>query len=198
MNSKYLMFIAIIFFGTFASGLCNNLTNTFRIISRNEWGAELPRLPPIELKVYPAPFVIITHTLTEHCSNERTCGKLIRGIQDMHMLQIGWNDIAHNFLVGGDGNIYEGRGWNVEGAHTRKFNHRSIAIAFMGDYSETPATQQQLDVVKNFIQYSAQAGKIASNYKLVCQRQAEFTRNPGDILYEIIKTWDHFVPGLVY
>jgi peptidoglycan recognition protein len=29
----------------------------------------------------------------------------------------GWSDIGYNFIVGEDGNVYEGRGWTKVGAH---------------------------------------------------------------------------------
>ena len=38
------------------------------------------------------------------------------------------------FQVGGDGLIYEGRGWNKTGTHTIGFNDRSIGISFIGTY----------------------------------------------------------------
>ena len=34
----------------------------------------------------------------------------------------GWNDIGYSFLIGGDGLMYEGRGWNIQGAHTLNYN----------------------------------------------------------------------------
>jgi hypothetical protein len=43
-----------------------------------------------------------------------------------------FSDIAYNFLVGGDGKIYEGRGWDAEGAFARGFNKKSLGIAFIG------------------------------------------------------------------
>jgi hypothetical protein len=45
-----------------------------------------------------------------------------RGIQDWHISGNGWCDIGYSFLVGGDGNVYEGRGWDEIGAHTGGFN----------------------------------------------------------------------------
>ena len=30
----------------------------------------------------------------------------------------GWFDIGYNFIVGEDGNVYEGRGWTKIGAHS--------------------------------------------------------------------------------
>ena len=34
----------------------------------------------------------------------------------------GWRDIGYNFVIGGDGHVYEGRGWKVVGAHTSGYN----------------------------------------------------------------------------
>lgn len=64
---------------------------------------------------------------------------LVRNIQCFHIESRNWNDIAYNFLIGGDGNIYEGRGWGHVGGHTRGFNLKSIGISFVGCFmGETP------------------------------------------------------------
>lgn len=39
-----------------------------------------------------------------------------------------WADIGYNFLVGEDGNVYEGRGWTQVGAQTLNYNSKSIGI----------------------------------------------------------------------
>jgi len=46
-----------------------------------------------------------------------------------------WADIGYNFLVGEDGNVYEGRGWDKQGAHSKLFNSKSIGICIIGDYT---------------------------------------------------------------
>lgn len=40
-----------------------------------------------------------------------------------------------SFLIGGDGKVYEGRGWHKEGAHTYRYNKNSIGIAFIGTFT---------------------------------------------------------------
>lgn len=42
---------------------------------------------------------------------------------------------SSSFLIGNDGNVYEGAGWNKVGAHTLGYNRKSIGIAFIGDFS---------------------------------------------------------------
>lgn len=45
------------------------------------------------------------------------------------------HDHPHSFLIGEDGLVYEGRGWDTEGAHTGStWNPMSIGISFMGNY----------------------------------------------------------------
>jgi N-acetylmuramoyl-L-alanine amidase len=46
-----------------------------------------------------------------------------------------WPDIGYNFLVGEDGNVYEGRGWDAVGAHAVPYNSNSIGICVIGDFT---------------------------------------------------------------
>lgn len=50
-----------------------------------------------------------------------------------------------SFLIGEDGLVYEGRGWNTKGDHAGRFwNPMSIGITFMGNYmGECPASQDR-------------------------------------------------------
>lgn len=50
-----------------------------------------------------------------------------------------WDDIGYNFLAGEDGNIYEGRGWGIKGAHSPSYNAISLGICLIGDFSSIPA-----------------------------------------------------------
>lgn len=54
--------------------------------------------------------------------------------QNYHMNQKKWNDIGYNFLVGEDGNVYEGRGWGQHGAHSVSYNSKSIGICLIGNF----------------------------------------------------------------
>lgn len=54
------------------------------------------------------------------------------------MDQRGWDDIGYSFLIGEDGRVYEGRGWDRVGAHAPQYNHVSIGVCFLGDFSGDP------------------------------------------------------------
>jgi N-acetylmuramoyl-L-alanine amidase len=111
----------------------------------------------------------------------------------MHVMQVGWSDISDNFLVGGDGNVYEGRGYYYEGAYSKRYAYKSINVAFMGDYKRTAPTQLQLNALRNFLEFSVRTQKIYHDYELLGLRQVEPLWSPGDQLYEAIKTFPNWV-----
>lgn len=39
-----------------------------------------------------------------------------------------------SFAIGGDGKVYEGRGFNRVGAHAPKYNDKSIGIVLIGNW----------------------------------------------------------------
>ncbi|CAG0895685.1 unnamed protein product, partial [Darwinula stevensoni] len=49
-----------------------------------------------------------------------------------------WNcgtlELLRTFLVGEDGSVYEGRGWDRVGAHALNYNTRSIGISILGNF----------------------------------------------------------------
>jgi N-acetylmuramoyl-L-alanine amidase len=103
----------------------------FHLVSRSTWGARVPK-GTTSLPHPPATYVVIIHTVTDACDTEASCSAEVRKIQKWHMDQMLFNDIAYNFLVGGDGQTYEGRGWNVTGAFAPEVNNKSLGIAFIG------------------------------------------------------------------
>lgn len=138
------------------------------------------------------PFVIILHTATENCTDQASCVFHVRYIQTYHLDSYGWWDIGYNFLVGGDGFAYEGRGWESEGAFTFGYNSRAIGIAFIGTFNTMLPPDRQIQAAKQLIQQGVQKGFIHKNYKLFAHRQLSSTQSPGEALYKNIKTWPHW------
>lgn len=64
----------------------------------------------------------------------------------------GWDDIGYNFLIGGNGRVYEGRSWNRVGAHTKGYNKNGIAFSLMGDYSNKVPNDLMLNTTKKMIE----------------------------------------------
>ncbi|XP_049884664.1 peptidoglycan-recognition protein LE-like isoform X5 [Pectinophora gossypiella] len=163
-----------------------------RIVSRTDWLAQ-PVEKSVEPIKLPVPWVIITHTATDSCFTQSACVLRVRLMQTFHIESRGWSDIGYNFLVGGDGSAYYGRGWDQIGAHTKGYNKYSIAIAFIGTFNSENPTKNQVEACKKLIKLGVAEGKLAKDYKLFAHRQLMSTLSPGDKVVDIIKTWPHFV-----
>lgn len=98
----------------------------------------------------------------------------------------------YNFLLGGDGLVYEGRGWDHAGNHTSKYDNISIGIGFMGNYDKKMPTPAQLRAGQLLLAQGVRLKKLSPKYQLFGQRQLIVTNSPGENLYNIIKTWPHF------
>ncbi|CAF0751633.1 unnamed protein product [Didymodactylos carnosus] len=134
------------------------------IVSRSGWGARAAK-GSTKLTT-PVSHVVIHHTTGATCTAKNTCISRMKGFQNYHMDTNGWVDIGYNFLVGEDGNIYEGRGWTLVGAHCVGYNSKSIGISVIGDYSSRLPVSKALTAVKALIKCGVQKGYIRSNYIL--------------------------------
>ena len=106
-----------------------------KIISRQQWNARAPTATSTILSSQ-LPNVFIHHGgADQYCTTQSSCADIVRSYQNYHMGTKGWSDIAYNFVVGEDGNVYEGRGWNAVGAHTYGYNEESIGICIIGDFT---------------------------------------------------------------
>ncbi|XP_054260357.1 peptidoglycan-recognition protein LF-like [Macrosteles quadrilineatus] len=59
---------------------------------------------------YPLHAVFITSTETEPCNSQEECARVVQNLQTTHQYYK-LQDLPYSFLIGGDGRVYEGRGW---------------------------------------------------------------------------------------
>ncbi|XP_050086280.1 peptidoglycan-recognition protein LB [Anopheles aquasalis] len=162
-------------------------------VGRSFWNAKPAKL--IEQFAGPIPFVIIHHSYQPAaCYTGTRCIEAMQQMQTMHQDVRSWNDIGYSFAVGGDGRVYQGRGFNVIGAHAPRYNNKSVGICLIGDWVSELPPKNMLAATKTLIEYGVRNGIIASNYTLLGHRQVRSTECPGDRLFEEIKTWPHFSP----
>uniref|UniRef100_A0A2M4AHR9 Putative peptidoglycan recognition protein long class n=1 Tax=Anopheles triannulatus TaxID=58253 RepID=A0A2M4AHR9_9DIPT len=162
-----------------------------RLVTRTEWLAQPPREELTDLKL-PVNNVIIAHTATEGCTTQQSCVARVQFIQNIHFNQ-GYGDIGYNFLVGGDGKVYEGRGWNKQGAHTKGYNGVSQGIAFIGNYETYDRPEDsQMEQLIMLLQNGTNSGKLDKNYKLYGALQIKATLSPGKFLMEKLALLPHF------
>ncbi|XP_060040413.1 peptidoglycan recognition protein 4 isoform X2 [Erinaceus europaeus] len=162
-----------------------------RIIPRSEWEARETHCP---MMTPPAKYVIIIQTAGRTCNMSEECHLLVRDVQALLMDRYGSCDTSYNFLVGQDGNIYEGVGWDGQGSHTSGYNDISLGIAFLGTFSGTPPNTAAQEAAQNLIQCAVDKGYLVPDYLLVGQSDVANTLSPGQALYNIIKMWSHYQP----
>lgn len=110
----------------------------------------------------------------------------------------GLDDIAYNFLIGGDGAVYVGRGWDKIGEHTNNYNTGTIGIAFIGGFNEEEPPKCQLEAAQKLIDEGVQSRMLHNEYYLYGQRQLISTKSPGDALYKSIQKWKNYRQIIVW
>lgn len=105
-----------------------------------------------------------------------------------------WGDIGYNFIVGSDGYIYVGRGWEKVGVHTSGFNHHSMAIAFIGDFRTDIPNNQMISSAIRLLDFGTKRNKLSKVYQLFgqCQLHSAFPYSPGKNVIKVIREWPHW------
>ncbi|NP_001178637.1 peptidoglycan recognition protein 4 precursor [Rattus norvegicus] len=159
------------------------------IVPRSAWGARESHCFKMTL---PAKYAIILHTAGRTCSQPDECRLLIQDLQSFFMDRLNACDIGYNFLVGQDGGVYEGVGWNNQGSKTDGYNDIALSIAFMGIFTGSSPNAAALQAAQDLIQCAVVKGYLTPNYLLMGHSDVSNTLSPGQALYNIIKTWPHF------
>nr|CAD7409366.1 unnamed protein product [Timema poppensis] len=137
-------------------------------------------------------------TIDEIGNALNTCSAIVRSYQNYHIDTNGWNDIGYSFVIGEDGQVYEGRGWDFVGAHAPGYNTQSIGICVIGDFSDRLPNEEALATLSDLISCGVDIGKIGEGYQVIGHRQTRDTLCPGDTFYKWVKAlpqWtDHPVP----
>ncbi|ALC43623.1 PGRP-LC, partial [Drosophila busckii] len=164
-----------------------------RYVPRAVWLAQPAQkdLPKLSL---PVPFVIVLPTNSENCSTQAQCVFRVRFLQTFNIESQQSDDITYNFLIGGDGNVYVGRGWDHVGAHMQGYNTRSLSFAYIGAFRHQRPSDKQLSVTRLLLEDGVNLGKLAPNYKLVGASTLEptITEYNAELLYQSFGNWTHW------
>ncbi|XP_059089071.1 peptidoglycan recognition protein 1-like isoform X2 [Tigriopus californicus] len=190
--------------GTYASNLCPTQASNVRcckrtsttcpsIVTRADWGAISRSTNYMSNN---ARYVIVHHTTGGECYSQFDCARKVRGFQDYHINTNKWSDIGYNFLIGSEGSIFEGRGFNRKGAHAGpRFNDISYGIAFIGDFTSTSPSSKAIQSYNHLVDCLVTRGKIPSDYEMKGHRQVRDTSCPGNTLYNALTRWRNYSPG---
>ncbi|KAJ9575253.1 hypothetical protein L9F63_025798 [Diploptera punctata] len=158
-----------------------------RIIRRQEWSGN-HAYQPDPLKI-PVEYVIVEQTETEACLTETECTYSVRHIHTKHK-GFGLYCIGFNFLIGGDGNVYEGRGWYRRGVYTGGYTTKAISIGFIGNFLEIEPVPNQVETAQQLIANGVKFGMISSDYKLI-------TSQRETALQRMVSTWPHWSDEII-
>ncbi|MCG8971865.1 peptidoglycan-binding protein [Streptomyces sp. CL12-4] len=111
---------------------------TIEIISRAAWGARAWDGTPASVPLSERSEFYVHYDGGAHVT--RTGYAVMRAIEAEH-LGNGWSGVGYHFVVDQAGNIYEGRGWSLQGAHCPNHNRSGIGvqIAIGGDQEPSAA-----------------------------------------------------------
>ena len=153
----------------------------YRIVRREAWGAE-------SLKDNHDPMARVRRITLHHTAEVAGMGTLRdaplgKGIQDFHRNKRGWADIGYHWVIGLDGNVYEGRALDVQGAHAGGGNNvENLGISVIGDFTKALPGSKQLRTTERFL-----AAKLAYYgvpiEELHGHRDFKATECPGSTLY---------------
>jgi len=153
----------------------------YGIVRRAAWGAE-------SLKANHDPMEKITRITLHHTAElpsltRRSDAEVVKGVQNFHRNQRGWADIGYHWLIGVDGNVYEGRLLNIQGAHAGGGNNKeNLGISVMGNFTTGLPEARQLRTVEVFLDRQLARYGLPVD-KLYGHRDFKATECPGDRLY---------------
>lgn len=183
------------------------------ILTRQDWQADeawrngAPRYNATIQQVH------IHHTVSSNTYTEADVPALIRGMYRYHTHNLGWSDLAYNFLVDRFGRIWTGRAGGadkpVRGAHTLGFNATSTGVSVIGNYETAVPSAATIDAVATVAAWkldrygrdplgqvavvSEGSDKYAANKPVTLpvvdgHRDTNDTACPGQKLYDVLPT----------
>lgn len=86
------------------------------------------------------------------------------------------------------GYAFEGRGWDVTGAHHKGLNDKTIATGVIGNFTETPPNDNILNAILRVLDDAMALGKLTEDYKIF--GRIDFNGpGPGAAFMGIIREW---------
>jgi hypothetical protein len=154
-------------------------TGPSSIIEREQWGARSIPGGYSNLSIN----TIIVHNTAGSTSSYHGA-QTIRNIQNYHMDDKHWKDIAYHFLIGPEGAVYRGRPENALGSHCIP-NSGKIGVSVIGNYDNeqiSPQAKASLIAVINYLRqkYGVSGANVRGH------RDFASTSCPGNNLYPMM------------
>ena len=128
-------------------------------VDRTTWGATLGLANTASRSV-----TSVTHLIVHHSAGQTTSSDfaaVVRSYWDLHVNGRGWADIGYNWLVDGNGVVYQGRAFNLDGnkdvigAHFSGYNANTMGICVIGNYNNQMPTGDALFSLNEMLAWKA-------------------------------------------
>ena len=118
----------------------------------------------------------------------KTDKQIIQAIENYHRNGRKWSAIGYHYLVGRDGNIYEGRPAHIQGAHVSGGNKHNLGISVVGDFERKAPNARQLATLKNFLDDMRSKYKVPRK-RVYGHRDIKPSICPGTQLYKWLQKY---------
>ncbi|XP_060081507.1 peptidoglycan-recognition protein SC2-like [Ylistrum balloti] len=177
-------------------------TKGLPIVKRDSWGARtsLKTLNDLDSDLS---FFVIHHADGYSCSDQKTCLQRMKEVQKDHQSKrkekgksyfgvpisfSGFDDIGYQYVIGGDGTVFEGRGWKYQGAHSPGYNTKSIGVCLLGNFTATLPSNDAATSLKNLHVCLQSINVLSPNNSVYGHRDIRQTECPGTEFYKTLKT----------
>lgn len=157
------------------------------ILKREAWRASAARVDRMTAVDVPYDRITIHHSAKEsdggsELSSARDVADKIKKIQTFHMRERGWGDIGYHFLIDANGQVWQGRALDWQGAHAGgDGNIGNIGICVLGDYSSSSPSRESLSALEELVDALCERHRI-SRGRIYGHMRFSKTQCPGGAL----------------
>ncbi|KAH8302254.1 hypothetical protein KR044_004512, partial [Drosophila immigrans] len=126
--------------------------------------------------------VYITHTSSVECTEN--CAQLLHTLQQQHL-----GELPYNFLMAGDCEAYEARGWRYASGYGTLPQSSSLVLAFVGNFSQRLPSSCQLEMAAALLRESQRRRKLQPRYQLFALRNVSRSPWDADALQRELGLW---------
>lgn len=167
------------------------VSHPFYMVERNVWWKQsAAELNPLDK--FATQNVILLHTRSAPCLDQGACTQLVQKLENDAWTENGTH-IPYNFLIGGDGKTYEGRGWKSQhGFINLPGLNDTIVVGLIGTYDDRRPDNVLYAETKALLTESIRRFSLSPNYRLYGVIDDSKPGNNAAALYDELKKWRHW------
>ncbi|XP_063700686.1 peptidoglycan-recognition protein SB2-like [Culicoides brevitarsis] len=123
--------------------------------------------------------IVIQNTRFPQCFSKEMCTEIIKSLIALGV------PVQQNFLIGGDGHVYEILGWDLNGSN----DPNMLTVGFMGDFTNQIPPKLMFDVAKALISESIRRKRLNADYNVFGIRNSSLIVPDGEAMYENLALW---------